>query len=355
MRNYLYLLATDKKKGFIASAFKFLLYLLSLIYGLIVKILAFYYRIRAYKLNCKVISIGNITLGGTGKTPFVQILAEYLYERGHRIAIISRGYKRKTRDDELSTMSYQTMGDEAYLLSKNLPLIPVLVGRDRINKAKKALEKYNVDTIILDDGFQHWRLFRDLDIVLINAKNTFGNNHLIPRGILREPISSLKRADIIVLTKLDLKEESLSLILGRIKKINPKAGIFKAIYQPQNFLDISKNRYPLSFIKDKEICLVCGIADPDSFESALNNLGARLILKFIFFDHYVYEKEGIERIIDSCIKKNIKIIVTTEKDNMRLEGFHKILQSYLFILRSEIKIIDREDDFFKRTDSLYHC
>ena len=339
MQNYLYLLATDKKRGFVSFILKIFLFILSLIYASIVRILVFYYRIRRYRLNCKVISIGNITLGGTGKTPFVQMLARELQEKGHRIAILTRGYKG---------------GDEACLLGENLPDIPILVGRNRVRNARRAKEKYNVDTIILDDGFQHWRLFRDLDIVLIDTKNPFGNNHLIPRGILREPVNSLKRADIIVLTKIDLKEENIPLILERIKESNPKAKIFKAIYQPENFIDVSKGRYPLPFIKDKPICLLCGIADPDSFESTLNNLRAKIILKFIFPDHYEYKKKDVDKIINSCLEKSIEIIVTTEKDNIRLERFHEKLKSYLFILRSKMKIADEEDEFFKRTDSIYY-
>jgi tetraacyldisaccharide 4'-kinase len=228
-----------------------------------------------------------------------------------------------------------------------------LVGRDRIKNAKKAREEYNVDTIILDDGFQHWRLFRDLDIVLIDVNCPFGNNHLIPRGILREPLNSLKRAELVVLTKVDLKEENIPLISKRIKEINSKAEIFKARYSPQDFVDVSEKKYPLLFIKDKRVCLLCGIADPDSFEFTLKNLGAELILKFIFFDHYMYKEKDINRIINSCIKNNIKIIVTTEKDNVRLRPFHKRLQPYLFILRSKMKILENEDDFFRRTDNIY--
>lgn len=340
MREYLYRLATDKEKGVIAFILKFFLYLLSLIYGLMVRILVFYYRFNSYRLSCKVISIGNITLGGTGKTPFVEMLAKYLFEKGHKVAILSRGYKGK---------------DEAYVLSKNLgESTPILVGKNRIKNAKKAKELYNVDTIILDDGFQHWRLFRDLDIVLVNVKNPFGNNHLIPRGILREPLNSLKRAGIIILTKVDLKEENISLILERIKEINSKAEAFKAKYLPQDLIDISEKQYLLSFIESKRICLLCGIADSESFESTLKNLGVELVLKFIFSDHYMYKEKDVERIINSCMENNVKIIVTTEKDNVRLVSFHKMLKPYLFVLRSKIKILESEDEFFKRMDSLYY-
>lgn len=338
MKNYLYRLATDREKGFIAFILKFFLNLLSLIYGFFVRILVFYYRFNSYKLNCKVISVGNITLGGTGKTPFVEILARHLFEKGCKVAILSRGYKG---------------GDEAYLLRKNLgESIPILVGRDRIRNAKKAKELYNPDTIILDDGFQHWKLFRDLDIVLIDVRNPFGNNYLIPRGILREPLSSLKRAKIVVLTKIN-KEENVSLISKRIKEINPKIEIFKAKYLPQDFIDISEKQYQLSFIKEKRICLLCGIGEPEFFEFTLKNLGAELVLKFIFSDHYVYKERDIERIINSCIENNVKIIVTTQKDNIRLYPFHKMLKPYLFILRAKIELEDK-DDFFQRTDSLYY-
>lgn len=352
MIQYVYSIIADKRKGFIVNTFKIFLFILSLIYGLVVKLVSFIYGIKPYRLDCKVISVGNITLGGTGKTPFVEMLTKYLSEEGHKVAVLIRGYKRKIANYNFEIPSYLNMGDEAYLLSKNLTKIPVLVGRDRIKNAKIAKEKFDIDTIILDDGFQHWKLFRDLDIVLVDAKNPFGNGYLIPRGILREPLSSLRRTEIVVLTKTDSKED-VSLILEKIRKISPQAKIFKAEYQPQEFIDISKNRYPLSFIKGKEICFVCGIADPDSFESTLNDLGVKVILKFVFFDHYEYKETDIKKIIDSCIKNNVKIIVTTEKDYVRLEGFSERLRSYLFVLRSQMKITEDEEGFFGRVDSLY--
>ncbi len=352
MIQYIYSIITDKRKGFITSTFKIFLFVLSLIYGLTVKLVSFICRVIPYRLDCKVISVGNITLGGTGKTPFVEMLTKYLSKEGHKVCILIRGYKRKNISCNFQIPNYLNMGDEAYLLSKNLDGVSILVGRDRIKNAKIAREKFDVDTIILDDGFQHWKLFRNLDIVLVDVKNPFGNGYLIPRGILREPLNSLRRAEIIVLTKTDSKED-LSLILEKIRRISPQAKIFKAKYQPQEFIDISKSRYSLSFIREKEICFVCGIADPDSFESTLSDLGAKIILKFIFFDHYEYKESDIDRIIGSCTKSNIKLIVTTEKDYVRLERFSEKLRSYLFVLRSQMEITEDEEGFFDRVDSLY--
>ncbi|MFH1339262.1 MAG: tetraacyldisaccharide 4'-kinase, partial [Candidatus Omnitrophota bacterium] len=268
MREYLYLLATDKKKGSVAGIFKCLLFILSLIYGMSVRILSFIYGIKPYRLNCKVISIGNITLGGTGKTSLVELLALKLKERGCNTAVLSRGYKRKSIHYPLSAVRYETMGDEPFMLSKNLCDIPVIVDKDRIRAAKKAIRDYGTDAVILDDGFQQWRISKDLEIVTIDATNPFGNLRLLPRGILREPLSSLKRADIFVLAKVNLRPANQG-IEEILKKVNPGALIVEAIHSPLGFYRIGDSRDNLlgpGEFKGKKASLVCGIADPRSFE-----------------------------------------------------------------------------------------
>ena len=295
---YLYLLATDKKKGLIAGILKILLFIFSLIYGLSVRILSFIYRIKPYHPGCKVISVWNITLGGTGKTPLVELLARFLRDEGHRVAILSRGYKRNVTHHTSHVKRYETMGDEPYMLSRNLGNIPVIVNSDRVKSVLKAIQDYETDTVILDDGLQQWRIKKDLEIVTIDATNPLGNSYLLPRGVLREPLSSLRRAQIFVLTKVNLEPDNQK-IKGILNKINPDALIIEAIYKPAGFYKIGEpggNLLSPEEFRGKQVTLVCGIADPQSFENLIANLGIDIGLSFKFPDHHPYTEDGGQEI-----------------------------------------------------------
>lgn len=308
IRSYLYSVATDKRRGFVASLLKSFLLLLSILYGLGLRVVLFLYKCRilkTYKLDCKVISVGNITLGGTGKTPLVQMLAKALAEGGRKVAVLSRGYG----------------GDEPYVLTQNLPGIPVLVGKDRVKTANEAIDKIGVDTLILDDGFQYWRLMRDFDIVAIDTVNPFGNQRLLPRGTLREPIFGLKRSYIYLLTKVDMGRDNLAGIKERLRGINPDALILESVHSPTRLYDIHRAKeIDLNDIRGQKVCLISGIADPDSFEKTVENLGARAVLRFRFPDHYRFREEDIGRIINSCLRSQVNTIITTEKDMVRMKG-----------------------------------
>jgi len=354
-RGYLYLLATDKKRGFIAGFFKIFLFILSLIYGLIVRISSFLYRIKPYQLNCKVISIGNITLGGTGKTILVELLARLLKDKGHKVAVLSRGYKRKIPKPETRIPSPGTMGDEPYMLSRNLGNIPVVVDKDRIKGAKKAIRDYGVDTVILDDGFQQWRINKNLEIVTIDATNPLGNFNLLPRGILREPLSSLRRADIFILTKVNLNPDMLE-IKKFLNRINPTSLIVEAIYKPVGFYKLGmpgNNLLSPDEFRAKKVSLVCGIADPKSFENLVSNLGMNIVLSFSFPDHYLYTEGDLDKIISDSKQKGVSIIITTEKDSVRFPTVdcQPSTVNY-FVLRIKLEIIQYEV-FIKRIHSLY--
>ena len=273
LRNYFYSLAIDKKNGFMAGCIKFFLFILSLFYCLVVRILIFYQSLKSHRLNCKVVSVGNITLGGTGKTPLVESIARYLRQKGCKIAILTRGYKGKiardqrrgTKDGERKTKS-EIIGDEAAMLFKNLGDVPVIVDADRIRAANKAIRDYKVDKVILDDGFQQWRIRKDLEIVAIDAVNPFGNRHMLPRGILREPLSSLKRADIFVLTKVNFSPD-VRKTEDILRSINPRAVIFKSIHKPKGFYDITRPQelLPVDLLRGKRVTSLCAIAGPDAF------------------------------------------------------------------------------------------
>ncbi len=354
LRECFYSLMTDRDgsgiRGLAAAPVKFLLYILSLKYFFAVKFLAFLYAIKIlnpFKARCKVISVGNITLGGTGKTPLVLTLARILRESGKRVVILSRGYKGEKNGGR---------SDEVELLRRHLPDVPVIVGRDRVRTAKEAVESYKADAILLDDGFQHWRLGRDLDIVTLDVGNPFGNGRLVPRGVLREPISSLRRAQVIVLTKVSPEGDAIAKAQGlkdRIKRINRDSAVFTSSYVPSRLYEvISGKQMPLSEIEGKRVALVCAIADPVSFEDTARSLGAEIALKFYFMDHHRFTKEEIRSIIEECDDKGIEFALTTEKDRERLLDAICSSGVKFYAVGIELKI-DNQEKFFGRLHSLF--
>jgi len=356
MRTYLYNLATDKYNGFIASMLKCFLFMFAFIYGLIARTLIFIYRLKPYQLDCKVISVGNITLGGTGKTSLVEFIARYLKHQGHKVAIISRGYKRKVAKHEPRTTNHETMGDEPYMLKMKLKDIPVIVDADRVRATKVALRDYGVDTVILDDGFQQWKIKKDLEMVAIDVTNPFGNQHLIPRGILREPQSSLKRADIFVLTKTNLNPDFQD-VKDFLGSVNPEGLILESIHNPLGFYVIGKGGNDLlkpDTLKQKTVALFSGIGDPDSFENLIMTFKLNIGLSFRFPDHYNYSGKDLENIISESKKKNIDALITTEKDAARISQLP--ITDYrlpIFVLRIELKITKDEQEFHNRLLQLY--
>lgn len=365
MLKYIYNLATDKYKGNLAGMAKFFLYLLSLIYGFIVRVLIFIYHFRPYRLNCKVISVGNIILGGTGKTTLVALIAQYLKEEGHKVAIISRGYKKRVhsfrrrrtnlRLAQSVVHSQEKMGDEPYMLKMNLRDIPVLVDADRARAANLAIRDYGADTVILDDGFQQWRLKKDLEIVTIDANSPFGNRNLIPRGILREPLSSLKRPDIFVLTKTNLNPDTQG-IKDFLGALNPGSLIIESIHTPIGFYKLGKgdDLLKIDTLKEKTVTLISGIGDPDSFEKLIEGLSINIGLSFRFPDHHPYSQKELEDIIQESHKKNIDTIITTEKDAVRLQQLSVAKCPLpIFILRIRLEITKDAQRFYNRLLRLY--
>lgn len=340
MKDFLFEVAQDKKGGLGALLLKPLLYFLSLIYWIAVRLISAFYNygfFRSYRAKVKVISVGNITLGGTGKTPLVEFLASRLSSEGKKIAILSRGYSN----------------DEPSLLEKNLSCVNVVVfvGRDRIESVKKA-EKLGVDAVILDDGFQHWRLKRDLDIVTINSQNPFGNGRVIPRGILREPLSSLERAGILMLTKADLAKD-IDAIKVKLRNIAPYVLVVEAAHSPEYFYDLKGEKIPLSFIKEKNVCLLSSIGDPESFKKIVLREQAKLALNISYPDHYQYSKKDILNLEQLCKKESVDIIVTTEKDLMRIPCDVFSPQIKILVLRIALKIIKNEKEFFNRVSGIF--
>lgn len=349
MLAYLYKLATDKYKGAAYRPAKAFLLILSFIYGWVVQAVVLFYRARPYRLDCKVVSVGNITLGGTGKTVLVEYAARYLRQEGHKVAILSRGYKRSSNPkSQIPKSDYQAMGDEPYMLSQKLGDIPVIVDADRARSAKKAIKDYSADTVILDDGFQQWRIKKDLEIVVIDSVNPFGNRHLLPRGVLREPLSCLERADVFILTKTNLNPVAYG-IKDLLYRANPQALVVESMHQPAGFYDFTQPQHLITCgaLSGKTVALFCGIGDPDSFENLAAGLGVKIGLSFRFCDHYAYTQKDLERIMEESRKKGIDTVLTTEKDAVRL--YELGVRSYelrVLVLRIELKIAQNDEEKF---------
>ncbi|MFZ3064230.1 MAG: tetraacyldisaccharide 4'-kinase [Nitrospirota bacterium] len=303
----------------------------SSIYGIILKIRSFLYIAGLLKkrlLNAKVISVGNLTVGGTGKTPMVIAIAEILMKNNKKTAILSRGYKSQgegklkivsdCNEIKLNTVS---AGDEPYLMAEKLKGVSVLICPDRYESGRYAIENLGADTIILDDGFQNFATKKDIDILLIDAMNPFGSGYLLPRGILREPLSAIKRANIIIITKADYLE-NISDIIETVRFYNPHAPIFKAIYKPSELVNIATvRRENINILKNRSVTIFSGIANPLSFSYLIKNAGADIVEEFIFNDHHFYTKNEIDKI--KLSGKKTDIIITTEKDAVKIRELIK--------------------------------
>jgi len=315
-------------------------------------------------LSAKVISVGNITVGGTGKTPVVQLLAKTLTEKGHKVVVLNRGYKANF-SDKVGLVSNGTeilmdadqAGDEAYMLASSLTGIPVIIGSERSQTGEFACQEFNPDFIILDDAFQHLQVARDYDLVVIDATNPFGNEHLLPRGLLREPLSSLKRAHVFFLTKVDqIGETRLRDIKKRLIEINPAAMIITTKHNPTYLRRINSNQQNEINLTGEKTLAVSGIGNPKAFEQTLRGLGAELVDKIRFADHHTYTHKEILEIYTLASEKNVDRIITTEKDAVSINDdlLEEIgLEMISFeVLGIEIGIIDSSYKFDELIDRL---
>ncbi|MFH1715678.1 MAG: tetraacyldisaccharide 4'-kinase [Elusimicrobiota bacterium] len=312
------------------------LYILSTIYCAVI-VLRRKFNLKASLITIKqpVISVGNLTTGGTGKTPVVIKIAEAFSTR-KLTAVLTRGYKRKTsmpiivdQDDIPET---DAVGDEPYLIKQRIPGIILGVSK---NRAHIAQEISNAELFILDDGFQYLKIKKDLNIILIDALNPFGNEYCLPRGILREPVSSLKYADIIIVTKSNMINQGrLDDILNRLKSLF-SGHVFTSEYAPtclKSFNDFSEV-LPLTFLTKKNTVLISALANPYSFEKTVSALGANIIENIVFPDHHSYTEKDVNK-INNFKKDTIRL--TTEKDAVKLISFQKLLQDTpLYILQMD--------------------
>ncbi len=354
MKEFLYKVATDQKNGIPISLLKVVLWLLSLIYGLGVGVILFLYRqglLKQNKLNKPVISVGNITLGGVGKTPLVIYIAQYLEKKGLKAAVLTRGYMGSKEN------SGNNDSDEADMLRKVIPNVPVIVGKNRYENALEFQKKNPVDIFLLDDGFQHFSLYRDLDIVAIDTTNPFGNGKLIPRGILRESPNALVRAQVCVLTKTNLGQKNLGGIRERLQSVKSGKDIYETIHEPLELEDLrSGKNMSLALIKEAEVCSFCSIGNPASFQETLVSLGSKVKGHFDFMDHHLYTRTDIQEVNAFCRQNKIKIVVTTQKDAVKLGQITSLFDQSIgvFALTMRIAFTQREGEFLGRIDHLSH-
>ncbi|MBW2122044.1 MAG: tetraacyldisaccharide 4'-kinase [Deltaproteobacteria bacterium] len=328
----------------------FLLLLLSFAYRALVLVRKTLYGwgiLRVKRLPLKVVCVGNLTMGGTGKTPTVEYVSCLLKKAGLNVAVLSRGYRGSREkeggvvsDGSTLLLSEMDSGDEAYMLARRLDGVPVLVGRNRYRSGRTACERFGTEVAVLDDGFQHIQLDRDLDILLVDGREGFGSGRLFPLGPLREPLAGLARADHFLITKGKDRNRAEA-IEEALRRWNREAGIFHGRYVPESLID-PKTGQPSSpgGLSGKKILAFSGLASPDHFFELLESLGAALVGEIVFADHHRYTERDL-----AFIRSNMsgaEWTVTTEKDMVRLEGLN-FDELPLRVLTIRLEINEEED------------
>jgi len=349
------------------------LHVLSWLFSGVVQLRLWLYQRRIlqdHPLGCLVVVVGNLTVGGTGKTPVVEKLARTLRDRGRKVAILSRGYKSKSSpfwrkclywithtneppprvvgDGEHLLLDSEEAGDEPYMLARNLPGVVVLVDKNRAKSGAYAIKRFGCDTLVLDDGFQYLPLKGSLNLLLVDKTNPFGNGRLLPRGILREPVKHLRRASYIFLTKSDGRRDAE--LEATIARHNPAADVIECAHRPQYLQrvglrpDEAEGRQPLAWLKGRRIFAFSGIATPESFEKFLRELGALVMGRERFLDHYRYTVEDLAGLLAQARQAGADCLLTTEKDAVRLPAA-AAASLPVYYLRLEIEIIRGAVDF----------
>ena len=309
--------------------------LISFVYRGLIALRIFFYEIQIFStrsLKCKIISIGNITVGGSGKTPTVEYLSKVLQSKGLKVGIISRGYKRKSKstivvtDGKEKPESWEHVGDEPFLLAHKLKNIPVVVGSSRYEAGLIMIEKFQPDVILMDDGFQHLSLNRDLDIVLVNSKDIRSDHKLIPSGRLREPISNLDRADLIIITKSNIYQPS-NYLKNKIENFN-RPIIYNEI-RIEDLLQYKNNEInKLEKIANKKVYLFSALGDNESFKKIMNNTDADIVGHSKYPDHYEYTFDDLKNIEKKAKISNAEFLITTEKDLVKINPQYNKIDIY---------------------------
>ncbi len=359
----------EQRRSKKAALARSILFGLSKIYQFGLMIHRFFIQARLVRdstLGIQVIAIGNLTFGGTGKTPVVEKFARELQSQGRTVAILSRGYRSRPQpmgemllnkllfredstpprivsDGRNLLLDSDAAGDEPYMLASNLKDVVVLVDKNRVKSGRYAIEHYGCDTLLLDDGFQYWRLAgRRQDVVLVDCQQPFGNEHLFPRGTLREPPSHLARANVIFITKSD---GNTGVLRERITLYNSAASIIECVHAPLYFEDVfTGERKDLDFIRGMRVASLSGIAQPESFEQSLVKLCRELVYSKRFADHHRFSQQEILNAINRSKKRQAEVIITTQKDAVRFPKLDR-RDLPIYFMRVEIKILSGAEGF----------
>ncbi len=351
----------DRSQG---SALEILLYLLSLAYGGAVGLRLFFFKqglLKPKRLPCKVVSVGNLTVGGTGKTPMTIYVVQVLRRLGYRTAVLTRGYKGVRErigaivsDGERVLLGPDEAGDEPYLMACRLEGTPVLVGKDRFASGRVAIKAFGSNVLVLDDGFQHLQLERNVNLLLLDAARPFGNGHLLPRGILRESPRQLSRGDALILTRSDRAAKSISDCVLK-DALGRGAPVFRCNHIP-SILGAGENplrpKSPLQpstlhidKLKGRRALVVSGIARNDDFQKTVSDLGCNILETIVFPDHHLYLRGDLERIVKIAVQLRADCVVTTEKDYVRMVKHDIIWPAELLSLRIELSFGDDRQTF----------
>ena len=294
--------------------------------------------LRSYWAPMPVISIGNITAGGTGKTPMVAWVVARLHEMGQKPAILMRGYRARSGVSDEAQLLQQVCGE----VVGGQPAVPVIVSPNRVAGALAAVDA-GADVTVMDDGFQHRRLRRDLDIVLIDATNPFGYGRCLPRGLLREPLSALRDADALVVTRADvLPWEQLDALREVLTKLSPHATHHAAIHRPSRLIDQAGREVPLSALTEKRSLAFCGLGNPHAFWGTLEKLGAAVADRVALADHAHYTPAVAASLVEQAKQYDAEVLVTTQKDAVKLDGLAFDLP--VWHLQVELEVIDGRDE-----------
>ncbi|MGD9645577.1 MAG: tetraacyldisaccharide 4'-kinase [Pirellulales bacterium] len=299
-------------------------------------------RAETCRVDVPVVSVGNITLGGTGKTPLVEWLARWLRERGVRVALVSRGYG--ATDGRAN--------DEALELEQKLPDVPHVQNRDRVAGARLAIDEFDSQLVLLDDGFQHRRLARDLDIVVLDATEPFGCEHVFPRGLLREPLAGLSRADLLVLSRADLvTADRRAEIRRRALALAPQAGWVEARHAPRVWRSAAGQERAVVELSACRVAAFCGIGNPEGFRRTLAAAGCTVVAFREFADHYAYRREDMEALSRWAAEADIDAVMTTHKDLVKI-GVERLGDKPLWALVVGLEVLSGEEALTARLSAV---
>ena len=359
----------DRDLSVSARLFGLFLHPFSYLFSTIVRLRLFLYMHRfVFKdrpLDCLVLVVGNLTVGGTGKTPVVERFTKELMAKGKKVAILSRGYKSKEEpspsiwnriwkkkgesppkvvsDGTQVLLDSESAGDEPYMLAINLPGAVVLADKNRVKAGRYAIKKFQSEVLILDDGFQYLPIKGTLNLLLVDQTNPFGNQCLLPRGILREPVRHLSRASYVFLTKSEIEPELE--LLQTIRKYNKSAEIIRCVHKPKFFKEVNgEETKPLNLLHEAYVGVFCGIASPRGFEQLILRMSGEMRFRRRFLDHHRYLEDELDRMFLQAKNAGADVMVTTEKDAVRIPPGYKPVIPFYYV-RMEIEIIEGFEDF----------